>query len=63
MPDHTPTLASVWDHGMCDGLDVAAGLVEAAMAPLDHGSEGRHILVALLTVLREAQLEIQLEPT
>ena len=54
---------ALWDHGVCDGLEIAAHLIEAAMKPIPASAESHPILVALLMVLREAQLDMQLDPT
>lgn len=59
----TDAFTALWDRGVCDGLEIAAHLVESAMEPLDRPSESRHVLLAVLTVLREAQLGLQLDPT
>lgn len=47
---------NTYERGLCDGLELAAGFLETLM---EYPTIDRQPLQALLTVVREAQLDIQ----
>jgi hypothetical protein len=54
----TKNAETIYERGLCDGLEVAARLVETA---LTHPVADRRCFEVLLTVIREAQLHLQVD--
>lgn len=50
--------ASTYERGLCDGLEMAAGFIETVM---EYPEINRQPLQALLAVVREAQLDLQVD--
>ena len=50
-------LISAWHRGLCDGLEIAALLVEKMMS---HTSD-QPVLAALIAAIRDAEMRVQLD--
>lgn len=50
--------ANTYERGLCDGLELAAGFIETLMK---YPTIDKQPLQALLTVIREAQLDVQVD--